>query len=291
MSATPPNSPPALAAWETALSHGITPDRYEVLQDGNTLVVRLTETLVVRVLQDLTGPRAGADWFARETAIAAHLTQAVAPVIPLHPDLPHGPHVLHGHPLNCWEFVTVRDDPAPPAALAKSLHACHVALRTFREPLTHLAILHEASAMLRERALFTADVQTMLSQQLDAALLQLQTRPAQPLHGDAHTGNALNTTRGLLWTDWEDAFLGPVEWDIASLIWNARELEEDHAFVSAVLDAFREAGGKIDETILEVCMTARAAVMTAWYPILYPNPGLDRQEKLRRRIEWLAARA
>jgi hypothetical protein len=35
---------------------------------------------------------------------------------------------------------------------------------------------------------------------------------------------------------------------------------------------------------------ARAAVITAWYPILYPKPNADRQEKLRRRIEWLAAR-
>jgi len=34
-------------------------------------------------------------------------------------------------------------------------------------------------------------------------------------------------------------------------------------------------------------MIARAAVMTAWYPILYPNPNEDRQAKLRRRIAWL----
>jgi thiamine kinase-like enzyme len=39
----------------------------------------------------------------------------------------------------------------------------------------------------------------------------------QALHGDAHFGNLLVTRDGLLWTDWEDAFLGPVEWDLASI--------------------------------------------------------------------------
>ena len=291
MQITPPQTPPHLAAWEVAQAHGITPDRWEVLQDGNTLVLRLTDTLVVRVLQDLSGPRAGTAWFARETAIAEHLTRARAPVIPLHPELPAGPHERNGHPLNCWEYVTVIEAAAAPEVLAKNLHLCHEALRSFDEPLSHLAILHEARAMLRERLLFDDGVQIMLKDQLDETMRQLEARPAQPLHGDAHLGNALHTTRGLLWTDWEDAFLGPVEWDLASLIWNARELEDDQHFVSAVLDAFREAGGLIDEPTLEVCMTARAAVMTAWYPILYPNPGPDRREKLQRRIEWLRARA
>jgi thiamine kinase-like enzyme len=39
----------------------------------------------------------------------------------------------------------------------------------------------------------------------------------QPVHGDAHLGNVLATARGAVWTDWEDAFVGPIEWDLASL--------------------------------------------------------------------------
>lgn len=97
---------PIRAATETALAHGIKPDRCDILQDGNTLVLRLTETLVARVVQDVDGPRQGTAWFARENAIAQHLTQQGAPVIPLHPDLPPGPHEHLGYPLNFWQFVT-----------------------------------------------------------------------------------------------------------------------------------------------------------------------------------------
>jgi aminoglycoside/choline kinase family phosphotransferase len=97
----------------------------------------------------------------------------------------------------------------------------------------------------------------------------------------------MNTTRGLLWTDWEDTFLGPVEWDLASIIWNARILEDDHASADALLAAYRRAGGSIDEAALHQSLIARAAVMSAWYPVLYPEPSPERREKLRRRLEWL----
>jgi thiamine kinase-like enzyme len=96
-------------------------------------------------------------------------------------------------------------------------------------------------------------------------------------------GNLMNTTRGLLWTDWEDTFAGPVEWDVASIIWNAQILEEDHATVQAILDSY----GPVNNEALNQSLIGRAAVMTAWYPILYPNPNEERQRKLRSRIEWL----
>ena len=97
----------------------------------------------------------------------------------------------------------------------------------------------------------------------------------------------MNTTRGLLWTDWEDTFAGPVEWDLASILWNAQFLEDDHATVTAI----RKAYGPVNEEVLEHCFTARAAVITAWYPILYPQPDAGRQDKLHRRLEWLQTRS
>lgn len=32
-----------------------------------------------------------------------------------------------------------------------------------------------------------------------------------------------------------------------------------------------------------------ATVMIAWYPILYPDADVERQRKLQRRLDWLAA--
>lgn len=46
--------------------------------------------------------------------------------------------------------------------------------------------------------------------------------PMQPLHGDAHLGNVLNTRRGPLWCDLEDTFVGPIGWDLACLVGGSR---------------------------------------------------------------------
>lgn len=281
---------PIRAATETLLAHGIAPDRCEILQDGNTLVLRLTETLVARVVQDRDGPRQGTAWFARENAMARHLTEHGAPVIPVHPDLPPGPHECLGYPLNFWEFVTRIEAEPDPREIGRTLRLCHEILQGFPESLPRLAILTESLQILRDRELFPGPTQQMLQGHLESSLAVLADRPQQALHGDAHFGNLMNTTRGLLWTDWEDAFSGPVEWDLASIIWNARILDGDHATVDAILASYAEHGGAFDEAVLEQCLVARAAVMTAWYPILYPDPDAGRRAKLRRRIEWLEAR-
>ena len=277
------HTPAARAAIETVTAHGIVPDRCDILQDANTLVLRLTESLVARVVQDRSGPRQGTDWFARENAIAQHLTVQGAPIIPLHPDLPPGPHEHGGYPMNFWEYVTRVENAPDPTEIGRTLRQCHEILRTFPEPLPSLGILTETLRILETRQLFPASIQRMLSDHIMHSFEVLSAFPAQPLHGDAHMGNLMQTTRGLLWTDWEDCFLGPVEWDVASLIWNARILEEDHATVATILEAY----GPIDDRALEQSLIARGAVISAWYPILYPNPDADRQSKLKRRIAWL----
>ena len=278
---------PIRAATETVVAHGITPDRCDILQNGSTLVLRLTETLVARVVQDLDGPRQGMKWFERENALAQHLTENGAPVIPLHPDLPPGPHEHLGYPINFWLYVTRVDAKPDPREVGRTLHECHDIMSHFSVPLPKLAILTESLAILQDRELFPEDTQQMLKDHLTNSIELLRSYPHQPLHGDAHLGNLMNTTHGLLWTDWEDTFSGPIEWDVASIIWNAQILDEDRATVQAICDAYGEAGGIIDSCALHHSLIARAAVMTAWYPILYPNPNAERKVKLQRRINWL----
>ena len=277
-------SRPLQAVTEVLQAHGITPDRYDVLQDGNTLVVRLTETIVARVVQDLTGPRATTEWFEREIALAQHLTSCGAPVIPLHFALPAGPHLHRGYPMNFWQFVTRTDLVPEPAEIGRVLKRCHEALADFSPELPRLGIITESICVLDKTEGFEPKVKQMLHQKLTESLETLADLPHQPLHGDAHPGNLMQTTMGLLLTDWEDAFSGPVEWDVASLIWNAQILDGDYDFVEALKDAY----GPLNVEALEQCLVARAAVMTAWYPTLYPHPDASRREKLQRRIEWLA---
>lgn len=278
------------AAIETAVAHGITPDRCEMLQEANTVVVRLTESLVARVVRDSGGHRAGGAWFERESAVAIHLAQQGAPVIPMHPQIPPGPHEHLGHTLNFWQFVTITDVEPDPAEIGKTLFHCHRLLRGFEEPLPKLAIMHESLELLEKPAVhesFDGVDAEILRVRLQSALESLESASCQPLHGDAHSGNLLNTTDGLLWTDWEDTFSGPVEWDLASIIWNARILDNDTPVAEGILSAYRNSGGAIDDTVLDQCLVARAAVMSIWYPVLYPNPTPERSAKLQRRLAWL----
>lgn len=286
----PASDLPLRAAVETVRAHGIEPDRQDILQDSSTLVVRLTQTLVARVVQDVNGPRQGTAWFARENAMAQHLTEQGAPVIPLHPDLPPGPHMHLGYPMNFWLYVQrVNAEPAP-SEIGRTLHQCHAVLRSFQAPLPCLAIVEESLDLLprlAEQHLLPAEDIELLRRHLATSLKMLAPYPQQPLHGDAHVGNLMNTTQGLLWTDWEDAFAGPAEWDVASIVWNPLILDEDHDTVNCIMDGYRQDGGVIDPQAFAQCLVARAAVVTAWYPLLYPNPNADRQDKMLRRLQWL----
>jgi len=278
------------AATETAASHGVVADRCEILQHANTLVLRLTETLVARVVLDLDGPRQGTEWFQRENAVACHLAGLGAPVIPMHPDIPPGPHEHSGYPINFWQYVSRTGEEPSPAEIGRTLFRCHELLRSFTGPLPELAILSESLALLdrlEEKGAFPASTVHLLRDRLTASMAALRSFPGQPLHGDAHMGNLMATTGGLLWTDWEDTFSGPVEWDLASIIWNARVLDEDHETADGILSAYEAAGGRFDSAALHHGMVARAAVMSIWYPVLYPEASGERLEKLRRRLEWL----
>lgn len=286
----PETQRPIEAARQTAISHGISPDRVEVLQNGNTVVLRLTETLVARVVADLDGPRQGGEWFSREIAVAEHLARAGAPVIPVHPDIPPAPHECDGYTLNFWQYVERIPQDPDAVSIGSTLYQCHNLLRSFGDPLPELAILHESRNLLgtlEQRGLFPHSTLALLREALSSTIQSLSTCNMQPLHGDAHLGNLMNTAQGLLWTDWEDTFSGPVEWDLASIIWNARLLDEDHATADGILNAYRDAGGLIDDDTLHQCLIARAAVMSAWYPILYPDAGPERMQKLQMRLDWL----
>jgi thiamine kinase-like enzyme len=213
-------------------------------------------------------------------------------VISLHDGLPPGPHEHLGYPLNFWRFVSRIESPAEPEEIGRTLRQCHDILRDFPQPLEPLAILTECTGvldMVAQRNLLALPEIELLRERLRTSTNALRDLPAQPLHGDAHMGNLMNTTAGLLWTDWEDAFSGPVEWDLASIIWNAKILDEDHATVESILGAYRAAGGAWDEEALHQSIIARGAVMTAWYPVLYPNPNEERRSRLKRRLEWLAS--
>src|SRR5206468_8867460 len=120
-------------------------------------------------------------------------------------------------------------------ALGGALRACHTALRGYRGELPPLrALLDEAAAVARlglsgeDRALVIDGIARVVGE-LPAG--------GQPLHGDAGLGNALPGPR---WNDWEDACVGPADWDRACLVTTARVLGQDRARAEAALAAAGE---------------------------------------------------
>ena len=103
--------------------------------------------------------------------------------------------------------------------------------------------------------------------------------PQQPLHGDAHKKNVLKTSTGLVWTDFEDACSGPIEWDLACFVRTSLEPQSPRSLVthpSSISTAssrfsrpvtFREQHGEPSSP--RASPTARNAPPSGW-PLLAP---------------------
>ena len=181
-------------------------------------------TIVARVQS--SGPTGAARRTAvRELAVSRHLAKRGAPVIaPLEGRLA-GPHVVGSAVITLWPFV--EHEPASYEAdaplAAQTLLAVHDALDGYigeLPPYTRALdrcwrVLDDVAA---SPALSLADRDFLRAQydQTRRDVEMLSGRPV-PLHGDAHLGNLLLSNRGPMWTDFEDACLGPPELDIAGL--------------------------------------------------------------------------
>ena len=279
------------AAVAALKEHGLASDRCEILQNGSTLVLRLREDLVARVIHDAgEGARAGVEWFARENSLAAHLVAAGAPVIAPHPAMPSQPMVRAGLPMSFWRFVERVDGEVSPFEAGRWLAHCLRLAQNVRLDLPELAVPREAIGVLdqvAQRGLMSPEDVALLRLVIEQGIALLQDSPRHVVHGDSHLGNAMLTTQGLLWTDWEDAFMGPLEWDLASLICNARLLDGDEASAAAMLQGWAQELGGWDEQRLSICLRLRVAVICAWYPLLYAAEDEARQRKLKERLRWL----
>jgi thiamine kinase-like enzyme len=110
----------------------------------------------------------------------------------------------------------------------------------------------------------------VISADIDALRL-----PAQPLHGDAHRKNTLKTSKGLIWTDFEDACSGPIAWDLACFIRTSGE-NPDTALASY--------GGELEAEQLEPFFAARDLQGAVWGAILSTRFA----DRRKRAEEWMA---
>lgn len=288
---TQPRSQPAIrAACEVATDLGLSFEQAIVLQHRSNAIIHLFPTTVVaRVATIPTTIRQGDSWFVHELAVARHLAATAAPIIPPSSDIDPGLHQHLGLVLSFWKFVKVLDQPFDPYEAGRALRSCHQALKTFSGNLPILALLTEAMQLLVSVATAFSPADADLLMQIGERSVQRLSRlPMQPLHGDSHSGNVLNTAQGVLWTDWEDTFVGPIEWDLACLLVAPYVTGIDLEKAEAALQGY---GGSIDPEILGECMVARSFVTVIWYTILQQQrPSADRKAQLEQRLAWLKQR-
>ena len=274
------------AAVAVAREFGMSCTDPVVLHDGSNVLVRLRPAPVVARVASLTAEvRPGVEaWLARDIAVASHLAARGVPAVPPCADPPAGPHHRDGRVVAFFSYVPHDPDLVPePGEVARLLAALHSALADFTGdlpvagPVDDLRVCFD---LLDREGILPASVVSRLRADLEGLALELRRFPVRPLHGDAHPGNLLWTRSGLLWNDFEDAWLGPLGWDLACLA-NTGYLD-GHAALAAYPSL-------PPDSELETCIRLRTLFGVAWRYYLddrIPGQAPDKREHLE---TWLSS--
>jgi len=266
-------------------------DAPEIVADGSNVLVHLVPSPVVARVATTTAlvRKPPAQWLALDLDMAGYLAASNFPVVPPSRELPAGPHHHDGLALTFWEFVEHdRNYVANAQEVGPFLRDLHQALRGYSGRLRYLSPFAEIPQWLDEVTSWNAD-EVASRNGIDSSDLAMLRRgfaaisaeiaalglAEQPLHGDAHKKNVLKTSQGLVWTDFEDACSGPVEWDLACFVRTSLEARET---------AMASYGVEVDHNRLAPFFAARDLQGAAWGAILttrFP----DRRE---RAAEWMA---
>jgi hypothetical protein len=216
------------AATAIATAHGLRVEDPRVLAQGYAVRVHLHPSPVVARVSTITALlRTPIEpWLARELEVAAYLARRGAPVVPPSDALPPGPHQHDGLCVTFWRHVQPASTDVPePAVAGRMLGELHTALRDYPGTLPLLApplsdIPRGLERLQHAGDILPADDIALLRARYEQLLPRLSPPalgPVQPIHGDAHVHNMIAVSDGWLWNDFEDACLGPVAWDLASL--------------------------------------------------------------------------
>jgi hypothetical protein len=257
------------AARAVALANSVDCEDAVVVAAGSNVLVHLKPAPVIARVMTGTAVLHGdiERWLAREIAVGAFLGErglAVAPSDVLAP----GPTQYEGLWMTFWEFVEHDASRPLPGAheLGGSLRELHAALAGFPGDLGPLSDVRDwldrLVAELHPSPGLTAQDGDLLRSHLKELTPTVfeSSLSAQAIHGDASISNLLRTDNGLIWNDLEDTCFGPVHWDVAGLIVEARARGADEAFVADFLRAY----GGLDPEELDDFIAAHLLYTTVW---------------------------
>lgn len=226
----------AAAALDAGRLLGLDADRATVLHDVFSVVVHLEPAPVVARIPVVLPPgyTPELEWARqqRELDVVAWLDAAGVPVVPPSRLVPQAPVRHGGFPMTFWELADVADDHEPYSAVAIAKSAeLHAGLVGYPAPLPFLAPFNESApgmfaALEASDLLSSADIDRARAEYValrsvlaDASVFAARFPGVtlQAVQGDGPSHNVIRTTGGVLFSDFEDVSLGPVEWDLAML--------------------------------------------------------------------------
>lgn len=251
-------------------------DAVVVAAHSNVLVHLRPAPVIARVMSGTAELHDDVErWLAREVAVGAFLGERGVAVAPSDV-LPPGPRQHDGLWMTFWEFVEHDTSPRTPPAheLGCSLRELHAALAEFPGELGQLSNVRDwldgLLARLRPAPRLTAQDIALLRSRLHGMTSTVfeTSLPAQAIHADASVSNLFRTGKGLIWNDLEDVCLGPVHWDVAGLIAEARDSGESEAFVEDFLRAY----GALELDDLSNFIDAHHLYVTIWQAFAAQRP-------------------
>ena len=269
------------AALTAARRVGLPVDEPIVLRDLTNVIVQLRPSPVVARVPVLFGALRGREAVEAELRAARFLVGAGAPVAGPATEVDCGPHEVGGTLVTFWRYLEHERYGSDTRAVGRALRRFHGAFAPYPErlvPCARLEELRRVAAELEPSAHATLDELRELRDFVD----RLQPLPeGQPLHGDAHFGNVLWTQAGPVWCDLENVCRGPVEYDLAAIVYR-RAQGTDEAIV---------AYGSHDPELLAEALRLVTAQLAVWTLVLAQTGRLTENPEPRGRLERaLAAR-
>lgn len=251
---------------------GLTFDKATVLGQGMNVLVHLEPAPVVARVTRLAHLVRPLESLAGGVAFAKALGgRAVPPSTLIDP----GPHLEAGRYVTFWTYLTGR--PASPSDAGAALRAFHEDASAYRGRLR--------SVDPRPDALRIADLVGGEPAEILRKAANRLVPPAlsqQAIHGDAHFENVLASG---VWQDFDEACVGPREWDIASMIHRWAVFGELEQEMRAALKAY----GVYDADAVEALQPLVALSIAAWGS-LAPFIGESTSPRTAHRLEWLRRR-
>ncbi len=208
----------------------------DVLHDVFSVVVHLRPTPVVARIQVVVPPGLPDDVRAarrqRELDVVTWLADQGVAVVKPSALVPRRPLVRNGFGMTFWELADLAPDHQPYGGVDIGLTApLYAVLARYPGSLPFLAPFNSGlpqllAALTESELLSSADIDRARREfeALHAILGDERSFATafpgvdvQALHGDGPSHNVIRTTSGILFSDFEDVCLGPVEWDLAHL--------------------------------------------------------------------------